>query len=236
MNLCVIPARGGSKRVPRKNIRDFDGRPMITYPITAAQESGLFDRIIVSTDDDEIASIARSGGAEVPFRRPAELADDHAGTIAVIAHATEWAIESGFKPSLVCCIYPATPFLVIDDLKQAHEAMLASRWDYCFSVCEYASPIFRSFEALPNGGLRMFFPDKFSERSQDLPHALHDAGQFYFGRPEAWLEARPLYGPHSSFVELPRWRVHDIDTPDDWLRAELVWRAIKAGSGDKSLI
>lgn len=226
--LAVIPARGGSKRVPRKSIRSFAGRPVISYPIRYAIESGLFDNVIVSTDDGEIARIATECGAQVPFVRPAELADDHTGTLAVIAHATRWATEALSGIDLVCCIYPASPFLVVDDLRRAHGLMRGDTWDYCFSVCEYASPIFRSFRARPDGGLEMFFPEKFPMRSQDLPQALHDAGQFYFGTVRAWLEERPIFGARSTFVELPRWRVHDIDTPDDWRRAELVWHALQA--------
>jgi N-acylneuraminate cytidylyltransferase len=226
--LAVIPARGGSKRIPRKNIRVFAGRPMIAYPIGYALESGLFDKVIVSTDDDEVAGVAISHGAEAPFRRPAELSDDHAGTTAVIAHAARWAADTLGGVDLVCCIYPTTPFLVTDDLKRACDTMRTGGWDYCLSVCEYGSPIFRSFQARPDGGLQMFFPGKFPLRSQDLPRALHDAGQFYFGATEAWLSERPIFGPRSAFVELPRWRVHDIDTPDDWRRAELVWAAMQA--------
>jgi pseudaminic acid cytidylyltransferase len=224
--VAVIPARSGSKRVPRKSIRLFAGRPMIAYPIGYALESGLFDKVIVSTDDDEIARIAREHGADVPFVRPAELADDHTGTLPVVAHAARWATATLADVDLICCIYPTSPFLVVDDLRRAHDTMRAGTWDYCFSVCEYGSPIFRSFRARPDGGLEMFFPDQFPVRSQDLPRALHDAGQFYVGTVPAWLEERPIFGPRSTFIELPRWRVHDIDTPDDWQRAELVWRAL----------
>jgi N-acylneuraminate cytidylyltransferase len=226
--VAIIPARGGSKRLPRKNIRSFGGRPVIAYPIERALESSLFSNVVVSTDDDEIAEVAVQYGAEAPFKRPAELSDDYAGTTAVIAHATRWATETYSDVDLICCIYPATPFLMTSDLHRAHEIMRTEDWDYCLSACEFASPIFRSFQARADRGLEMFFPDRFSARSQDLPHALHDAGQFYFGGTQAWLAESPLFGARSTFVELPRWRVHDIDTPDDWRRAELVWTAMRS--------
>lgn len=230
--IAIIPARGGSKRVPRKNIRPFAGRPVIAFPIQRAQESGIFDRIVVSTDDDEIADIATSLGADVPFRRPAELSDDYATTIPVIAHATDWVERNFGGVHQVCCLYPTTPFLMAEDLLAARNLLISGRWDYCFGACEYGSPIFRSFQRHADGGLEMFFPEKYSARSQDLPRALHDAGQFYFGKADAWLSNRPIFGIRSTVVELPRWRVHDIDTDDDWRRAELVWNALTSAGGE----
>lgn len=230
--VAVIPARGGSRRVPRKNIRPFGGRPMLAYPIETARRSGLFERIIVSTDDDETADLARSFGADVPFLRPAHLSDDHTGTIPVVAHATRWALDELTQLDFVCCIYPATPFLDADDLQRAYGKMTEGAWDYCLAACEYASPIFRSFRPREDGGVEMFFPDRFPVRSQDLPRALHDAGQFYFGRVDAWLAERPIFGPWSTCIELPRWRAHDIDTEEDWRLAELVWRALQTEAAD----
>lgn len=231
--IAVIPARGGSKRVPRKNVRSFAGRPVISYPIRCALASGIFDRVFVSTDDDEIAEIATRLGAEVPFRRPVELSDDYATTVPVIAHATEWAERNLGHVRHVCCIYPTTPFLMVEDLVDARNIMCAGRWDYCFGACEFGSPIFRSFERKQSGSLKMFFPDKYAARSQDLPRALHDAGQFYFGTTKAWLTNQAIFGPDSTVVELPRWRVHDIDTDDDWRRAELVWQALHSNDLEK---
>ena len=222
MRLAVIPARGGSKRIPRKNIKDFCGRPMIAWSIVVAQASGLFDQIIVSTDDAEIAEVAKQWGAEVPFMRPAVLSGDNAGTTEVIAHATQWALDQGFDVDAVCCIYATAPFIQVDDLKRGWDAINAGDWAYAFTVTDFASPIFRSLKQTAEGGIEMFFPEHYSLRSQDLPIALHDAGQFYWGRPDAWLEGKRIFDPHSIPVIIPRWRVQDIDNQDDWMRAELI--------------
>jgi N-acylneuraminate cytidylyltransferase len=222
MKIAVIPARGGSKRIPRKNIKPFSGKPMIAWSIEAAKSSGLFERIIVSTDDEEIADVARSWGAEVPFMRPAELSNDYAATTAVIAHAAQWVLDQGLDVTAVCCIYATAPFVRTNDLKRGWDALNSGDWDYAFTVTDFAAPIFRSFKQTPEGGVEMFFPEHFSTRSQDLPTALHDAGQFYWGRPAAWLEDRRIFDRRSVPVIIPRWRVQDIDTPNDWARAEIL--------------
>lgn len=222
MRVAVIPARGGSKRVPRKNARIFHGRPMITWSIEAAKRSGCFERIMVSTDDPEIAEIAATHGADVPFRRPDALSDDHATTTDVIAHATRWCIESGSAPSLVCCIYATAPFVQVDDLRRGFELISGGDWRFVFSATSFGFPIFRGIRVDAAGRVGMFFPEHFSTRSQDLPESLHDAGQFYWGRPEAWLRGDRIFDSWSTIVELPRWRVQDIDTDEDWKRAELL--------------
>lgn len=222
MKVAVIPARGGSKRIPRKNIKPFCGKPMIAWPILAAKQSELFEHIIVSTDDPEISEVARHWGAEVPFVRPAELANDYAGTTEVIAHATQWMLDQGWPIAAVCCIYATAPLIHLDDLKRGVAILESGDWEYAFSVTEFAAPIFRSFQERPEGGVEMFFPEHFLARSQDLPMALHDAGQFYWGRPSAWLEIKRLFERHSAPVRIPRWRVQDIDTKDDWIRAEMI--------------
>lgn len=219
-NLCVIPARGGSKRVPRKNIRPFRGRPMIGWSIAAARESGLFDRIIVSTDDAEIADVARQHGAETPFMRPAALADDYAGTLPVVAHALEWMEAEAGSFDAVCCLYATAPFATAADLCSALGLLKGGDWSYVFTAAEFSAPIFRSFQLRPEGGVEMFFPDKFRMRSQDLPRAWHDAGQFYWGRPSAWRAQEPFFTPRSLIWPLPHSRVQDIDTPEDWAHAE----------------
>lgn len=226
MKIAVIPARGGSKRIPRKNIRPFCGKPMIAWSIEIAKASGLFERIIVSTDDTEIAEVAKQWGAEVPFMRPAELSNDHAGTTPVIAHATRWALQQGLGIEAVCCIYATAPFVQIDDLRRGWNELSSGEWDYAFSVTDFAAPIFRSFKQTAAGGIEMFFPEYFETRSQDLPAALHDAGQFYWGRAAAWLEGKRIFEQHSKPIMIPRWRVQDIDTPEDWERAELLANAI----------
>ena len=226
MNVAVIPARGGSKRIPRKNIKQFCGKPMIAWPINIAQESGLFDHIIISTDDEEIAEVAKLCGAEVPFMRPDKLSDDYTGTIDVIAHAVSWMHEQQLQPKAICCIYPTSVFVTKHDLLKGYDALNTDKWQYAISVTDYEYPIFRSFKKHPNGGLKMFFPEHFESRSQDLPEALHDAAQFYWGKPEAWLNHLKLLDRHSYPVKMPRWRVQDIDIEDDWKRAEILFKII----------
>ena len=226
MKIAVIPARGGSKRIPRKNIKDFCGKPMIAWSIEAAKTSGLFDHIIVSTDDVEIAEVAKQWGAEIPFMRPDELSNDYAGTTEVIAHATQWTLDQGLDVDAVCCIYATAPFVQVEDLKRGLKALESGDWAYAFTATDFAAPIFRAFKQFADGGIEMFFPENFSIRSQDLPTALHDAGQFYWGRPSAWLEDKRIFDRHSVPIFIPRWRVQDIDTPDDWNRAELMREAL----------
>lgn len=195
---------------------------MIAWSIEAAKSAGLFDRVIVSTDDVEIAEVARQWGAEVPFMRPDELSNDHMGTTAVIAHATQWAVDQGIGIAAVCCIYATAPFVQIADLRRGWDALGSGDWDYAFSVTDFAAPIFRAFRQSEGGGVEMFFPEYFETRSQDLPVALHDAGQFYWGRPAAWLEGKCIFARRSKPIVIPRWRVQDIDTQDDWERAEIL--------------
>ncbi|HEY4319071.1 MAG TPA: pseudaminic acid cytidylyltransferase [Herbaspirillum sp.] len=222
MRVAVIPARGGSKRIPRKNIRSFGGKPMIAWALQAAMDSDCFDRVLVSSDDDEVRAIAVQHGAEAPFVRPATLADDHTGTSAVVAHAIDWLQASGCHPDLVCCIYPTAPFLLADDLRTGLQAMASPRWQFAFSVTDFEAPVFRSFVAASDGGVSMLFPEHATTRSQDLPLALHDAAQFYWGRAQAWLGGKAVFDRDSFPVRLPRWRVQDIDTEEDFIRAEMM--------------
>jgi len=218
--VAVIPARGGSKRVPGKNIRLFHGRPMIAWSIDAAKASGCFDRVVVSTDDLEIAAVARRWGAETPFLRPPTLADDHATTAAVIAHTVGHLYDSGEQPAAVCCIYATAPFVAPEDLRTGLDILRSGGWRYVFAATTFGYPIFRGFQANRDGGVRMFFPEHAGTRSQDLPEALHDAGMFYWGHPEAWLAGDPIFDAWSTIVPIPRWRVQDIDTEEDWQRAD----------------
>lgn len=222
MKVALIPARGGSKRIPRKNIKRFGGVPMIAWSLRVARESGCFDRIIVSTDDLEIADVARAHGGEVPFMRPDELSDDHCGTIPVIAHAVRWLAERGEVPDAVCCIYATAPFLRASDLRRGLDELQSSEADYAFSVSSYAFPVQRALRITPDGRIAMFQPECGEIRSQDLEEAWHDAGQFYWGRASAWVRGVPLFSQRSIPVVLPRHRVQDIDTPEDWRRAELM--------------
>lgn len=227
MIICIIPARGGSKRIPRKNTKMFAGKPMIAWSIETAKDSKLFDLIIVTTDDEEIAEVATQWGAEIPFIRPPELSDDHAATTEVVAHATQWVLGQGWPVTAVCCIYATAPFVQVGDLKQGLDLLESGDWEYTFSATDYAAPIFRSFKQTSNGGIEMFYPEHFLTRSQDLPITLHDAGQFYWGKPSAWLEGKRVFDKYSIPVIIPRWRVQDIDTKDDWLRAELMFHAFE---------
>lgn len=231
MRLAVIPARGGSKRIPRKNIKPFCGKPMIARSIEAALASGCFDRVIVSTDDAEIADVARQYGAQVPFMRPAELSDDYTGTVPVIRHAVDWFIANDEAPEQVCCIYATAPFVSGEDIRRGLEALTSDNCDYAFSVTSYAFPIQRAIRITSLGRVEMFHPEHFNTRSQDLEEAYHDAGQFYWGRALAWQEGRVIFGPYSSPVLLPRHRVQDIDTPEDWERAEWLFKAMQAQIG-----
>lgn len=232
MKLAIIPARGGSKRIPRKNIKSFYGKPIIAWSIEAALKSGCFDSVIVSTDDAEIADVAMKCGAQVPFMRPKDLADDHTGTISVIQHAIEWVVQHGRRPQHVCCIYPTAPFVSADDLQRGYRILLEAKCDYAFSVASYPYPIQRAIKINAKGGIEMFRPDLFNIRSQDLEPAWHDAGQFYWGRTDAWSEAKMLFSEGSAPVLIPRHRVQDIDTLEDWLCAEWMFEAMlgKLGS------
>lgn len=227
MKLAVIPARGGSKRIPRKNVREFCGRPIIAWSIQAARDSLCFDRIIVSTDDAEIADVARAAGAEVPFVRPAALADDHTGTMPVISHAIEWQRSHGAAPDAVCCLYATAAFVRSVDLRAGLDALEASGADYAFTVTTFASPIQRALRLTSAGRLAMFEPERFATRSQDLETAYHDAAQFYWGRCEAWLRNRPIFSADAVPIVLPRHRVQDIDSLEDWTRAEWLFRALQ---------
>jgi N-acylneuraminate cytidylyltransferase len=227
MRLAVIPARGGSKRIPRKNVRAFNGKPAIAYPIAATIESGCFDRVIVSTDDDEIADVASRHGAHVPFRRPAALADDHTTTLAVVQHAiSSMASLQSECVEWVCCIYATALFVQAEDLRRGWDLLREHQADYAFSVTSYAFPIQRALRITPSGRVAMFQPEHRETRSQDLEPAYHDAGQFYWGRASAFAQARPVFSDTAVPVVLPRYRVQDIDTEEDWLQAELMYRAL----------
>jgi pseudaminic acid cytidylyltransferase len=226
MKIAVIPARGGSKRIPRKNIKFFCGKPIIAWSIEAARALGLFDHIVVSTDDAEIAEVAKAHGAEVPFMRPAALSDDHTGTSPVVAHAIEWYREHGHIPDPVCCIYATAPFVTAADLQRGLQTLTDTGSDFAFSVTSYAFPVQRAIRLTNGGRAEMLQPEHFNTRSQDLEEAFHDAGQFYWGRAEAWLSGKVIFGPHTAAVQLPRHRVQDIDTAEDWQRAEYLFRAL----------
>jgi N-acylneuraminate cytidylyltransferase len=229
-SIAIIPARGGSKRIPRKNLKPFDGVPMIARSIQTALDSGLFSRVVVSTDDEEIAELARTHGAQVPFMRPLALADDFTGTAAVIVHALQALAEQGSQFDYACCIYATAPLLQARYLRQGLD-LLQQHQDksFAFSVCDFGFPVQRALTVDDQGALTALYPEFRNTRSQDLPAAYQDAGQFYWGRSSAWLNGEVLYSPASLPVILPRYLVQDIDTPEDWKRAEYLYAALKAG-------
>jgi pseudaminic acid cytidylyltransferase len=228
MIVAIIPARSGSKRIPRKNVKLFAGQPMIAWSINAAKRAGVFDLILVSTDDEEIASIAEANGAVAPFRRPAELANDHTPTLPVISHAISWLQEHRGPVELACCIYATAPFLQPQFLMEGLNIMRAkSDAEFAFSVTSFAFPIFRSLKRNADGTVSMFWPEHELTRSQDLPEACHDAGQFYWGRPESFARSRGIFSARSYPVCLPRYLVQDIDTPQDWETAERMFRSVR---------
>jgi pseudaminic acid cytidylyltransferase len=222
INLCVIPARGGSKRIPRKNIREFCGKPMIAWSIEAAKKSRIFDAIIVSTDDDEIAAVAESCGAMVPFFRPKELSDDHTPTLPVIAHAIQKWETMQPAPSFVCCIYATAPLIDPENIKGAYETTVKGKWNYVFSATSFPYPVFRAIRLDESHAVHLVFPENLNKRSQDFPEIWHDAGQFYWGRRNAWIQAIPILGQTSTIHPIPRWQVQDIDSFEDWENAELL--------------
>lgn len=226
MKLAIIPARGGSKRIPRKNIKSFCGKPMIAWSIEAALQSGCFDHVVVSTDDAEIAEVARQCGAQVPFMRPIALSDDHTGTIPVIRHAIEWFSERGQVPDYVCCIYATAPFISAADIWHGLDILAGAGSDYAFTVTKYPFPIQRAIRITDQGRVAMFDAEHFNTRSQDLEEAYHDAGQFYWGRATAWLTGKAIFSPDAAAIQLPRYRVQDIDTDEDWKMAEYLFCAV----------
>lgn len=224
MSIAIIPARGGSKRIPGKNIKPFDGKPVIAYAIAAAKASGLFGRIIVSTDDEGIAATARAWGAETPFVRPAALADDHTATVPVIAHAIQACRALGWSFERVCCIYPAVPFIQIEDLKATQALLNARDAAYCFPVARFTSAVQRALRLRDDSRVQPLYPEFATVRTQDLEPAYHDAGQFYWGRVDAWLQGTGIHSAGLGYV-IPNWRVVDLDTAEDWRRAEMLFRA-----------
>ncbi len=227
MNICVIPARGGSKRIPRKNIKEFNGKPIIAYSIEAALKSNCFDQVIVSTDDVEIVEVAKKYGAQVPFIRPTELSNDYAGTIPVIKHAIEWLEENNNSIESVCCLYATAPFIQPQTISRAFQRLQESKTDYCFSATSFTFPIQRALRITQDDKVDMFYPEYFNVRSQDLEEAYHDAGQFYWGKAQAFKDELPIFSEVATSYILPRYLVQDIDTKEDWIRAEAMYKTLQ---------
>lgn len=226
-NIAIIPARGGSKRIPHKNIKNFLGKPMISYAIDAAKESGIFSHIVVSTDDEEIATIAKKCGAEVPHMRPKELADDYTPSGAVIANEITWLKEHNITADYYCCIYATVPLIRSFDIKACIEEMIKTNKARGYTLCNYPFPIWRSCY-VKNGVSQPIWPENMPKRSQDLPEAFHDAGLFYWGTGDAWTIGKPeFYSDKTLAYIVPRYLVVDIDTPEDWHSAELMYQVLK---------
>ncbi len=225
MNIvAIIPARGGSKRIPKKNIRFFAGQPIISYSIRAAQEAQLFDHIIVSTDSDEIVKIAKSYGAEVPFMRPAELADDLTHVDAVVLHALKWLIYHGQQVNYVCCILPTSPLMLSKYIQKGLELLKENEATSAFPVTTFPSTIFRALRINDNKRVEMIWPEYFNSHSQDLPLAYREAGQFYWADAEKYLKEKSFYSKDAIPIVLPSYLVQDIDTEEDWINAEMKYK------------
>lgn len=225
MRFAIVPARGGSKRVKRKNLRPFGGQPMLSWPVRAALASGCFDQVIVSTDDPEIVELANHLGATTPFLRPTALADDHTGLVAVMRHAIEQV--QCLPDDLVCCLYATAAFVDPEDLKAGLHQVDAQGFNFCVAVTPFRSPIDRALRHTLDGSLTMLDPSRYQARSQDLETNYHDAGQFCWGRADAWLSSNNVFQSHCAGVVVPSYRAHDIDTEEDWIHAELMFNALR---------
>ena len=231
MNIAIIPARAGSKRIADKNIRLFASAPMLSWAIKNAQNAGIFDRIIVSTDSAEIKKVAIKYGAEVPYERPAELADDYTGTVPVIKHAVETLELTGLSSTYVCCIYPATPLLCFKDLIKGLHNLKRTNAKFSYGVTAYRHPIQRAVKIDEEGLLKINDQDMSGARTQDLECMYHDAGQFYWASPQTWVNQATILGATASGVIIPNYRAIDIDTMEDWKFAELVFLALNTNLG-----
>ena len=222
MRIAVIPARGGSKRVPRKNIRTFAGQPIIVWPIKAALSSGLFDQVVVSTDDAEIAEVARAAGASVPFMRPENLSDDYVDTKSVIRHAiSELKLKTEVQ---VCCIYPTSVFADAQLLNEGLEKLISGNCRFVFSITSVDPSIYRSFTKAADDHITMLFPENYAKRTQDLPSLYCDAAQLYWATVGAWQSDLDIFGADSIGVFIDPSRVQDIDTESQWLAAERIFQ------------
>jgi pseudaminic acid cytidylyltransferase len=236
MRIAIIPARGGSKRIANKNINSFLGVPIIGRVIGNLRDSGIFDRIIVSTDSAEIARVSKEFSAEVPFIRPKELSGDYVGTTEVIAHAIETLQLHHETDIQVCCVYPTAVLMNSIDLLASLKLLQDQKWQYVFAATQPSSSPYRSFKKSPLGGVDMLFPNYWGSRSQDLPESFVDIGFFYWATAWSWLKAEPIFGTNSTFIEIPEIRAIDINTESDWLRAEAIFELISSGKMKESKV
>ena len=222
-NLCIIPARGGSKRIPRKNIKDFLGKPIIAYSILSALGSGLFNEVMVSTDDDEIAKISNNYGAKVPFLRSSETSNDYATTYQVLEEVLLEYQKNGMTFDYICCIYPCAPFVNGEKLKLAFDTMLGGDFDSLFPTVGFGFPIQRALRLI-NQKISFFSPEYALTRSQDLEKSYHDAGQFYWAKVSSLLEQKGLITNNTGSIVFSELEVQDIDIETDWTLAELKYK------------
>lgn len=232
-NIAIIPARGGSKRIPRKNIKDFLGKPIIAYSIEAALQSGLFDEVMVSTEDEEIATIAKQYGAKVPFLRSEKNADDFSGTVDVLLEVCSEYDKSGKSFDNLCCIYPTAPLLRSESLIESHNLLISKSYDTVFPVCQFSFPILRALQIDENKKVSMIWPENMAKRSQDLPSAFHDAGQFYWAQINIFKQNKKLYSDNSGVIILEELEVQDIDNVSDWKVAEFKFQLLHKDIGVK---
>jgi len=225
-NLAIIPARGGSKRIPRKNIKDFLGKPIIAYSIEAALDSNLFDEVMVSTDDKEIADIALKYGAKVPFMRSKENANDYATLAEVLIEVTNWYKKKEIEIENICCILPTAPFVTSKKLVEANNIFAEKGYDSLFPVLQFSYPVKRSLIKKEDGTVEMAWPEYLNTRSQDLKPHYHDAGQFYFVKKDVLIKEETIITSNCGIIELSQLEVQDIDTLDDWKNAEIKYRIL----------
>ena len=225
--IAIIPARGGSKRIPRKNIKDFLGKPIIAYSIEAALGSGLFDEVMVSTDDEEIASVARRYGAKVPFMRSVENADDYATVSDVLSEVLErYRKELNKTFDFICCIFPTAPFVGPKDLEKSFEKIQKSKFDGLFPVVPFPAPVQRALH-FQGDKIKMMHPENLNKRSQDLSPAYYDAGQYYWIKYDTFVRERKLWTDNVTAMVISPLKAQDIDTPEDWKLAELKYKLLK---------
>ena len=225
-SLCIIPARGGSKRIPRKNIKEFMGKPIIAYSIDAALKSGVFDEVMVSTDDEEIAGVARQFGADVPFLRSAETSNDYATTVDVLLEVVNRYKEQGKVFDTICCLYSTAPFVTSERLKEA-SSQISNTVDACFTIVQYSYPIQRSLRINENNCVEMKFPEHLNSRTQDLEKVFHDAGQFYFVKTDSLVNEKTVWCKRTAPLILSELEVQDLDTLSDWQLAEMKYKLLK---------
>ena len=228
MKIAIIPARGGSKRIPKKNIKIFNGKPMIVWAIEKVKESKFFDQIVVTTDDAGIMEIANKHGAKTPFKRSKELSDDFTITVPVIANAIIECEKLEWKIDYACCVYPCSPFIKVEDFEKSYNKMIQGDFEFIYPVTEYRHPIQRAMSFNKKGMMELEFSESNKARTQDYKKLYHDTGQFYWGTRNAWVNQKKMHTDGTAFVT-PSWRIVDIDTEDDWTRAELLYKLIEEG-------